>query len=106
VSVLYEVNLSVDAGVAEDYRAWLAEHVREILALPGFVSAQVWRVSEPSPPADREQWCVQYILIDRQALQHYLDVHAPRLRATGTARFANRFSATRRVLRVEPLSAG
>lgn len=106
MSVLYEVNLSVDAEVAEDYRVWLAEHVREILALPGFVSARVWRVSEPSPPADRVQWCVQYILIDREALQHYLDVHASRLRAAGMARFADRFGATRRVLLVEPISAG
>lgn len=104
MSVAYEVNLSVDATVAEDFRRWLAEHVHEILALPGFVAARTWRVADPPPPAGTVQWCVQYTLSDRAELQRYLQDHAPRLRAAGVARFGDRFSASRRVLLAEPPS--
>ena len=37
--VIYEVDLDVEAAIADDYRAWLQAHMREILALPGFLGA-------------------------------------------------------------------
>jgi hypothetical protein len=97
-AVVYEVNLAVDAGIAGEYRAWLTGHVAEILALPGFTDAAVWRVVEPPPPAGEVHWCVQYRLRDAAALDAYLREHAPRLRAEGVARFGTRMRAQRRVL--------
>ena len=96
--VVYEVNLQVDAAIEPEYRAWLAEHVREMLALPGFVDAAVYDVREPVEPG-RIGWCVHYRLRDAAALEAYLREHAPRMREAGITRFGNRFSATRRVLR-------
>jgi hypothetical protein len=96
--VVYEVNLSVDAEVAVAYRMWLAVHVAEIVALPGFTGAGVWDVADPAPPAGTLSLCVQYSLRDREALDAYLRDHAPRLRAEGIARFGERVRATRRVL--------
>ncbi len=95
--VIYEVNLAVDADVAGAYADWLAPHVDEMLALPGFVSAEWWAVEEASPDG-RVRWCVQYRLADRAALADYLAHHADRLRGDGLARFAGRFEASRRVL--------
>ena len=103
--VLYEVNLAVDAEVADAYADWLAPHIGEILRLDGFIGAE-WFVVEPEavePEADaaetgRVRWCVQYRLRDRKALQAYFDEHAARLRGDGLARFAGQFTATRRVL--------
>ena len=43
-------------------------------------------------------FCVQYRLRDAAALEHYLQEHAPRMRADGEARFGGRFSASRRIL--------
>ena len=97
-AVVYEVNLAVDADVLDAYRAWLVDHVAEILALPGFTGARTWDVVDPPPPEGVAHLCVQYALRDAAALQDYLREHAPRLRAEGIARFGERVRATRRVL--------
>ncbi|HVK86944.1 MAG TPA: DUF4286 family protein [Kofleriaceae bacterium] len=97
-AVIYEVNVDVDAAIAEDYRAWLGPHVAELLTLPGFVDAACFDVVDPAPADGRVAMCVQYRLRDRAALDGYLRDHAPRMRADGVARFGDRFRATRRVL--------
>ena len=98
MSVVYEVNIVVDADAADEYRAWLAGHVAEILALPGFTGATTWAVTDPPPAEGTVGLCVQYALRDAQALADYLRDPAPRLRAEGIARFGGRMRATRRVL--------
>lgn len=97
--VIYEVNIEVDVAAQDDYRAWLGEHIAEILALPGFTGAKVFEVLEPPASAGRVALCVQYALKHQAAFDDYLREHAPRLRADGMARFGGRFQATRRVLR-------
>jgi quinol monooxygenase YgiN len=96
--LVYEVNLAVEAGIADAFAAWLPGHVAELLALPGFVSADIFRIEEPAPPAGEVALSVRYRLRDRAALDAYLNGHAPRLRAEGIARFGGRFRAERRVL--------
>ena len=96
--IVYEVNLSVDWAIADAYRAWLAEHVDAMLALPGFIDATRFDVLQSPQQAGRAEFCVQYRLRDAAALDEYLATHAPAMRADGVARFGERFSATRRVL--------
>ena len=45
-AVLYEVTLRVERAIAGDYQGWLHGHVREMLALPGFLDARVSEVLE------------------------------------------------------------
>ena len=99
-TVLYEVTLRVQRAVADDYRAWLDRHMREMLALPGFLDARLSRQDEPAPGADEVVFCCHYRLRDATALADYLREHAARMRADGVARFGDRFSASRRVLSV------
>lgn len=101
-SVIYEVNLSVDTAIAGEYRIWLAAHVVEILALPGFVGACIFEVLEPVPATGEVALCVHYTLRDHAAFDAYLREHAPRLRSAGIARFGDRVRAHRRVLRNLP----
>ena len=96
--VIYEVNLDIDAGIAAEYGSWLHAHVAQMLALPGFIDAQLHDVVDPAPAAGRIVICTRYRLRDAAALQAYFDQHAERMRGDGIARFAGRFSATRRVL--------
>ena len=98
MAVIYEVELEVALGIEAAYRAWLGAHVAEILALPGFLSAQRFERREPPAPEGHFAVVVQYRLHDAQALEDYLREHAPRLRADGEARFGGRFTARRRVL--------
>ena len=109
--VVYEVNLAVDADVADAYAAWLGPHIGEVLAVPGFVSAEWWVVEDAPPPSDadpgpaappRVRWSVQYRVESRGALRAYFDEHAERLRGDGLARFGGRFEASRRVLVERP----
>lgn len=96
--LVYEVNLVVEAGIADAFAEWLPGHVAELLALPGFVSAELFRIEEPAAPSGEVALSVRYRLRDRVALEAYLNDHAARLRADGVARFGGRFRAERRVL--------
>lgn len=97
--LLYEVELAVDSDIADAFRAWLPGHVAELLALPGFLSAEILAVEEPAPAPNEVALCVRYRLADRTALDAYLRDHAARLRGDGQRRFGGRFRASRRVLR-------
>jgi hypothetical protein len=99
--VVYEVNLSVDGEIEAEFRAWFDDHVRQILALPGFTGARLFRrdpAEEDGPGEGRLLLTVQYALTGRAALDDYLAQHAPALRREGLLRFPGRFTATRRVL--------
>ena len=96
--IVYEVNLEVREDIAAEYRAWLAEHVEHMLALPGFVEAEVLERLDPPPPAGTRVFVAHYRLTDEPAMQRYLNEHAPRMREEGLRRFGDKFSATRRIL--------
>jgi antibiotic biosynthesis monooxygenase (ABM) superfamily enzyme len=96
--IVYEVNVFVRREIEAAYRQWLDGHVSEIVALPGFLGAQVFERREPAAADGEFAVCMQYHLRDAQALEEYLREHAPRLRADGLARFGTKFRAERRVL--------
>lgn len=102
--IIYEVNLDVDADVADAVAAWLPGHIQELLALDGFVSA-TWYDRDGDAP-DQVLWTVQYVLRDYAALSDYLEVHAPRLRQDGVDRLGGRFTATRRILATREVFEG
>ena len=96
--IAYEVNLDVDVDVFPAFRSWLDEHVRHMLALPGFVSAEILECTDPPPPAGRRSLCTIYLLDSEADLQRYLREDAPRMRADGLERFPGKFTAARRIL--------
>jgi len=96
--VIYEVVLEADAAIEREFDTWLRDHVADMLALPGFLSAEILEQSDVPPPADRITRTVLYRLRDRAALDDYLRDHAARMRAHGLALFGDRFAARRRVL--------
>lgn len=98
---VYEVNIDIEPALRGEYLAWLQEHVREILALPGFTGAEILEVEDPQD-AHSCRLCVQYRLTGADALERYLHEHAPRLRADGLRRFGDRMRAHRRILRPVP----
>lgn len=98
--VIYEVRLEVDAAIVGDYDEWLRDHVREMLSLPGFQAANVYRGADLTEDHRAVRVAV-YEVRSRRELDSYLRTHAPRMRKEGITRFGNRFAASRRIL---PLS--
>jgi hypothetical protein len=94
--VIYEVDLDADAAIEGPFDTWLRDHIADMLQFQGFLSAEVLADSAPLPGRIRRT--VQYRLRDRAALDDYVENHAPRMRAQGSALFGDRFTATRRVL--------
>ena len=98
MALIYEVNLSVERGIADNFRAWLIDHVQDMLELPGFIDARIQEVLDVEEAA-RVMFRTQYTLPDQAALDLYLREHAAGMRAAGVIRFGDRFNATRHVLR-------
>lgn len=96
--IAYEVTLFVQRGIEREFRAWLDDHVRAILALPGFTGAEVFEREDPAAADGEFVVCTVYRLRDADALQAYFRDHAAAMRADGVAHFGERFRAERRVL--------
>lgn len=91
--VIYEVRLKPDAEILEAFRIWLFDHVRAMVALPGFIDA---RIMTPEV-AGAQEVVVHYRLKNHDALQRYMLENAERMRALGTSRFPNGFKVERRI---------
>ena len=96
--IVYEANIKVRESVADEYRAWLRDHVRELLTLPGFVSAEVMVVEPTEPTPDEQELVVAYRLESHHALLRYLKEHAPTMRAKAHQHFEGQFQIHRRIL--------
>ena len=95
--IVYVVELEMDASLRDEYLAWLAGHVREMLALPGFIGAEILTRVEPPPPTGRFVVQAHYRLRDRAAWDSYLAHHATRMREASVARFGQRIQASRAI---------
>jgi hypothetical protein len=94
--IIYEVSLAIDNDIADAYITWLRGHIQEILALPGFIRAEVF--TDQGAASDVRNIIVHYHLRDLPSLESYFANHAERLRDDAIAHFGDKFTATRRVL--------
>lgn len=101
---LYEVNIEIERDLIDEYDPWLKAHVAEMLALPGFESAEIFAVDSAQAVPESVGRVVHYRLSSRQALDDYIQRHARTMRGQGTQRFADRVRIRRRVL--ELIDAG
>ena len=101
--MIYEVNLTIDQEIAEEFKQWLKDHVAKMLEFKGFEKAEIFSrdpAYRTSPDIGKVFLTVQYTVRDRQSLDNYFQDHAPRMRTEGQERFPGQFSATRRILEV------
>ena len=100
--VIYEVNLAIDKGIYTECKLWLKEHVNEMLQFPGFIQASIFK-PELNEASDQEKLIIQYQLENMDDLERYFTEFATKMRAEGIKRFSDKFSATRRVFKVEEI---
>jgi len=97
VGPIYEVTVSVDREIAEAFDAWLAEHVREMLDIPGFLKSETFEIEDYD--VGRVRRVTHYYLASEEDLENYLAGPANAMRQSGIDRFSDKFVASRRVLR-------
>lgn len=95
--VTYEVRLEIDPAVVSEFDEWLPAHAREMLAFPGFQSAEIFRGNDLTD-THRVVRVAVYRVRSRRELDSYLRSHATRMRKEGVRKFGKQFSATRRIL--------
>lgn len=98
--IIYEVNLSINKPIFDEFLLWLKPHIDEILKIDGFNDAYIFQpvaLAETTSEASH-QLCIQYRVESFQHLEHYLAHHAEHMREQGLKKFPEQFSATRRVL--------
>lgn len=100
--IIYEVNLNIDREIYSEYKLWLMDHAKEMLQFQGFIQATLLK-QEQSEEADQEQLTIQYQLEKKEDLDKYLIENAPKMREDGIKRFKDKFSATRRVFKVQEI---
>ncbi|MFT5501991.1 MAG: hypothetical protein ACI88G_002132, partial [Woeseiaceae bacterium] len=93
---IYEVTLSVDPDVIDEFDAWLVNHVEEMLEIPGFARASVFAADDDEN--GRPQRVVHYYLDSEADLEQYLAGPADIMRQSAVEHFDVRFSASRRIL--------
>lgn len=99
--IIYEVALCLDVSIEHAYLDWLRPHIREILKLPGFISAELFAREHLGPCLQgKAYYTVRYTIADRASLDHYFATEAPKMREQAIERFGTKFSATRAVDKV------
>ena len=94
---IYEVTLSIDQEIIDEFDAWLEDHVLEMLDIPGFLKAETFELEDDDE--GRARRVAHYYLASEKDLEEYLAGPANAMRESGIALFADRFEASRRVLR-------
>jgi hypothetical protein len=102
--LIYEVTLTIESDIVDTFDGWLANHVEQMLEIPGFVSANVFALDDDED--GNAQRVTQYILESEGHLESYLAEQATEMRQSGIDRFGDQFSASRRILRETDIADG
>ena len=99
MSVTYEVTITVQKPIENDFEKWLVGHINDVLAIDGFETASWFHITQDESTVSKEtHWTVHYVLRDLPALNSYLEKHAPRMRQPAKDKFGEKFMAERRIL--------
>ncbi len=94
---IYEVTISIDREVIDQFDEWLTHHVEEMLQISGICRALVFEQEDDDQ--GRARRIAHYYFVSDADLERYLSEQAEAMRQSASDRFAGRFEASRRVLR-------
>ena len=102
--LIYEVTLVIERDIVEPFDSWLANHIEEMLTIPGFLKAKVFALEDDEE--GRARRVTQYFIESENHLEQYFAGQAEQMRQSGVDRFGDQFSASRRVLRQSDIAGG
>ena len=94
---IYEVTISIDREVIDQFDEWLTHHVEEMLQVSGIYRALVFEQEDDDQ--GRARRIAHYYFVSDADLERYLSEQAEAMRQSVIDRFAGRFEASGRVLR-------
>jgi Domain of unknown function (DUF4286) len=97
--VLYNVTVSVDEAIHEEWVNWMKSiHIPDVMATGLFLSNKLLRVH--GHEENGLTYAVQYLAEDRQKLDTYFATYAPRLQQEHTLKYGSRAVAFRTILEI------
>jgi hypothetical protein len=97
--IIYNVTSNIDESIHEEWLTWIKEHIPQVLATGKFEKATLSRVLVEEELGG-VTYAVQYRTNSREALEAYYQEDAPRLRAEGLKRFADKVLSFRTELKI------
>ena len=96
--VTYIVRLTVRYEIYDEYVEWMkSEHIPDVLALPGFLGAELCLRKGGSMESSSKDIQVHYKLKDEEHMRLYMTEYALKYREKGLEKFPGQFSAQREV---------
>lgn len=96
---IYNVTLSIDNSIHDEWLEWIHHHIPEVLATGKFISAKLTQVLVEEEMGGIT-YSVQYTAKTREDLDNYYKEDAHNLRTTGMQKFADKMLAFRTELKV------
>lgn len=97
--ILYNVTVSIDPAIAEDWLTWMrSTHIPDVMATGCFIESRISRVQGEEEGG--VTYAITYLSPSQEKLDEYRDAHAPALQKDHADKFAGRFAAFRTFLHV------
>jgi len=97
--IVYNVTISVDADIHDEWVRWMREeHIPDVMATGLFLDSRMVRVLAEEDAG--LTYAVQYTAADMPTYERYRDGFAPAMQAKTQARYGGRFVAFRTLLEV------
>lgn len=97
--ILYNVTVSIDPGVREEWLDWMrSTHIPDVMATGHFKESRISRVHGEEEGG--ETYAITYLCYSEERYLIYQQEHALRLQQEHTARFSGKFAAFRTLLSV------
>lgn len=97
--ILYNVTVSIDHDVAEEWLQWMkSTHIPDVMATGLFIENKIARILAEEEGG--KAYSIQYLLRSMDEYERYQEEHAPRLQAEHSQRYAGKFAAFRTLLHV------
>ena len=96
---IYNVTLSIDKNIHQEWLIWIQDHIQEVLATGRFTGAKLTQVLVEEEMGGTT-YSIQYKAENREDLDDYYKFDAERLRNEGMKKFADKMLAFRTELKV------
>lgn len=97
--ILYNVTVSIDPTVAEDWLNWMRSiHIPDVMSTGCFIESRISRVQGEEEGG--LTYAITYLAPNEDAIASYQANHAPRLQVEHKERYEGRFAAFRTFLHV------